>query len=287
MKTLIILFLISSTFSIRKEMSKKIQKAKKSTTKDTYSNTVTVDSVTFTDNCFAFEKGYTFILDISQTSNNYPISLTNEIYLQSVDNTEDDIPCTCTASAGSNTLECVLDKDPSTTKLNNKEFKVKAVESDNTFSCYATGSTKKETCLLKAFDYDDSITYHNLYDILSSEQNHTYSIDYTVKNEGDIYVKFDTFVMGEGPTVTLDGTEIKYCDEIAYSDNEDEGEYIVCTIKQSQFPVADYETYTVIVENQCGYEEYPGIKVAILNTHTSSSNILKFGLSLLFVFMLF
>ena len=50
MKTLIILFLISSTFSIRKEMSKKIQKAKKSTTKDTYSNTVTVDSVTFTDN---------------------------------------------------------------------------------------------------------------------------------------------------------------------------------------------------------------------------------------------
>ena len=284
MKTILILLLITTTLQIKKEMSKKFKKTQK--TKVTYSNTVTIDSVTFTDNCYALSEGYTFTLDITQTSSNYPISLKDVIYLESVDNSANDISCTCTGKAGTNTLECVLDEDPSTTKLNNKEFRVKAIKSDTTFSCYASGSTNKDTCLLKAFDYDDTITYHNLYDILSSEQNHTYSIDYTVKNEGDIYVKFDTFIMGEGPSVTLDGTEIKYCDEIAYSDNEDEGEYIVCTVKQSQFPVVDYETYTVIVENQCGYEEYPGIKVAIINSK-SSSNALKIGLSLLFVLMLF
>ena len=287
MKTLILLFLISTTISIKKEMSNKIQKTQKKT-KVTYADTITIDSVTFTDNCYALEEGYTFTLDITQTKTNYPLSINNKIYLESIDNSADDISCTCTSKAGSDILECTLDEGPSTTKLNNKEFRVKSITSDTTFPCYATGSNEKETCLLKAFDYDDSITYHNLFDVLSNEQNHTYSIDYSVKNEGDIYVKFDTFLMGEGPKVTLDGTEIQDCDEIPYSDNEDEGQFIVCTVKQSQFPVTDYETYTVIVENQCGYQEYPGIKVAILNSKkSSSSNILKFGLSILFVFMLF
>ena len=105
MKTILILLLITTTLQIKKEMSKKIKKSQK--TKVTYSNTVTIDSVTFTDNCYALSEGYTFTLDITQTSSNYPISLKDVIYLESVDNSADDISCTCTGNAGTNTLECV------------------------------------------------------------------------------------------------------------------------------------------------------------------------------------
>jgi len=99
---------------------------------------------------------------------------------------------------------------------------------------------------LKGFDIDETITYHSLYDVLSSDQNHTYVINYENRDEGEIWVKFDTFLMGEGPQITLDGNEIKKCEEISYPDEEDEGEYIKCTVTKTQFPVEKYASYNVI-----------------------------------------
>ena len=37
-----------------------------------------------------------------------------------------------------------------------------------------------------------------------------------------IYVKFDTFVIGEDPLITLDWFEIKNCEELSYDEIEDE-----------------------------------------------------------------
>ena len=261
-------------------MSKKIEKSKK----QTYADTVTVEGVSYLDNCADISEGYYFLLEISQSSDNYPL-IVNDITLVQEDDDSVKSTCSCIANKGSTILNCTLDNDltSTSTSLNNKNFRV-AKTSDTTFDCYESGSTTKETCLLKAFDIDDTITYHSLYDILSSDQNHTYLINYENRDEGEVWVKFDTFVMGEGPQITLDGTEIKKCEEIAYADNEDEGEYIMCTVTKSQFPVEKYASYNVIVINQCGYEEYPGITVVLTD---NLSNWIKIGFSLFVLFALF
>jgi hypothetical protein len=86
--------------------------------------------------------------------------------------------------------------------------------------------------------------------------------------------------------LNLDDDEIKKCEEIAYSDNEDEGEFIKCTVTESQFPVDNYVTHNVVVKNQCGYEEYPGITVVLLDS-SNFGNWIKVGFGLALLFVLF
>ena len=282
---LLLLILITTTTSLKTKMSKKIQKKKTSLQQSSYADEITVESISFQDNCYALEKGYSFTMEISQTSQNYPLILNKIIYIIQESNSQNSIPCTCIGTRGTNTLNCTLDDDLPSTNYNNEEFRVKSIE-DTTFSCTSSENGNSENCLIKSFDIDTSITYHNLYDILSSEQNHTYTIDYGVRKEGDIYIKFDTFIMGEGPEVNLDGSEIKKCEEIAYDDNEDEGQFIKCTITESQFPVDNYVNHNVIVKNQCGYDEYPGITVVLLDS-SNFGRWVNVGISLLFLIALF
>ena len=70
--------------------------------------------------------------------------------------------------------------------------------------------------------------------------------------------------MGEDPLITLDGTEIKNCEELSYNDNEDEGQFIKCNITKEQFDVDNYQKKNVVVINQCNGEEYPGITVVLI-----------------------
>ncbi len=280
---ILLISLITISLSIKTKMSNKIEKSKK---QDTSPDTITVESVSFLDNCANIGEGYYFLLEISQTSNDYPIILNQKISIVQEDDNNVKSPCTCIGNKGSNILNCTLDEDLGTksTSYNNKNFRVAKIE-DTKFDCYKSGSsTTKEECLLKGFDLDETITYHSLYDVLSSDQNHTYLINYENRDEGEIWVKFDTFLMGEGPQITLDGNEIKKCEEIAYPDEEDEGEYIKCTVTKAQFPVEKYASYNVIVINQCGYEEYPGITVVITDNFSSW---IKIGFSLLMLFVLF
>jgi len=277
----LITYLISSSFEIRTKMEKKILK-----TKQTYADTITVEGVAFQDNCIAFEEGYSFILQISQTSLNYPLLINEKINIVEETDSSVSIPCTCISNKGASYLNCTLDKNLASTNYNNKNFRVQKTN-DLKFDCTASGSIESETCLLKAFDYDDTITYHNLYDVVSNEQNNTYVIDYGVRTKGDIYVKFDTFVIGEGPQITLDGTEINKCEEIPYDDNEDEGQFMKCTVSKEQFDVDGYKSYPVIVINQCGYEEYPGINVIIMNSNQNHSFRLKVTFSFLILVLAF
>ena len=285
MKNTILLFitLITISSSIKTKMSKKIQKSKLE--KATYANEITVESVSFQDNCISLEKDYSFTLEISQTSPNYPLLLNKIIYIIQESDSSISIPCTCIGTKGTNTLNCTLDEDLPSSNYNNEEFRVQSIQ-DTSFSCTASGNEESENCLIKSFDIDTTITYHNLYDILSNEQNNTYTIDYSNKKEGEIYVKFETFIMGEGPIVYLDETEIKKCEEIPYSDNEDEGQFIKCTVTESQFPVDNYVTHKVVVKNQCGYEEYPGITVVLLDS-SNFGNWIKVGFSLVLLLVLF
>lgn len=261
--TILIISLLSLTFEIKTKMSKKVQKSKQ-----TYANEITVESVNFVENCMLIDSSYYFLLDISQTSSDYPLTITGKITLEQEDDSSVSATCNCGALQGSSILNCTLSSDlVSETKyssLNQKNFRVAKLD-DTTFSCTKIGSDTAETCKLNGFDYDDTVTFNTLYDILSTEQNNTYVINYGNSTEGQITVNFDTFVMGEGPDITLDGTVIKKCEETAYEDNEDEGQYIKCTITKEQFPVDNYASYQVIVMNQCGYEEYPGITVVINN----------------------
>ena len=285
MKNIILLLitLITISTSLKTKMTKKIQKSKLS--KAQYANEITVESVSFQDNCYALQKDYSFTLEISQTSPNYPLILNKVIYIVQESDSSNSLPCTCVGTKGTNTLNCTLDEDLPSSNYNNEEFRVQSIQ-DTSFSCTASGSEESENCLIKAFNIDTSVTYHNLYDVLSSEQNHTYTIDYSTKKEGEIYVKFDTFVMGEGPIINLGDDEIKKCEEIAYSDNEDEGEFIKCTVTESQFPVDNYVTHNVVVKNQCGYEEYPGITVVLLDS-SNFGNWIKVGFGLALLFVLF
>ncbi len=285
MKNIILLLitLITISTSLKTKMTKKIQKSKLS--KAQYANEITVESVSFQDNCYALQKDYSFTLEISQTSPNYPLILNKVIYIVQESDSSNSLPCTCVGTKGTNTLNCTLDEDLPSSNYNNEEFRVQSIQ-DTSFSCTASGSEESENCLIKGFNIDTSVTYHNLYDVLSSEQNHTYTIDYGTKKEGEIYVKFDTFVMGEGPIINLGDDEIKKCEEIAYSDNEDEGEFIKCTVTESQFPVDNYVTHNVVVKNQCGYEEYPGITVVLLDS-SNFGNWIKVGFGLALLFVLF
>ena len=279
---ILLISLLTISLSIKTKMSNKIEKSKKQDT--SYADTITVESVSFLDNCASIGEGYYFLLEISQTSNEYPIIL-NDISIVQEDDNNVKSSCSCIGNKGSNILNCTLDGDLGTKSSdnNNKNFRVAKI-SDTQFDCYKSGSTTKEKCLLKGFDIDETITYHSLYDVLSSDQNHTYLINYENRDEGEIWVKFDTFLMGEGPQITLDGNEIKKCEEISYPDEEDEGEYIKCTVTKTQFPVEKYASYNVIVINQCGYEEYPGITVVITDNFSSW---IKIGFSLLMLFVLF
>ena len=260
-----IYFLISLTVSLSIKTTKKTTLK---TQKITYGNEITLKSVNFQDNCYALDEGYTFEIEMKQTSSNYALILEKMIYLQQVSNPDNLIPCTCISNINSNTLNCSLDEAPSTTNLNNKEFKIKEMN-DIEFPCVSSQGKNIQTCLLKSFDLDETITYHNLYDVLSGDQNSSYIINYNNKKEGEIYIKFETFLMGESPDITLNGVTINNCEEISYPDEEDEGEFVKCTISKNQFPMSG--TYNVIVINQCGYEEYPGIDVVIIGGENNTN----------------
>ena len=272
--------LITLTTQIKTEMSNKIKKSK--TLQTTYGDIITIESIRFEDTCYALSEGYSFLLDITQTDSNYPLIINSEIYLILETDSSISIPCSCVSNKDSSYLNCTLDKDLSSTNYNNKNFRLKK-SNDIEFSCSKSESVTIEKCLIKSFDISDTITYHNLYDVLSKEQNNTYVIDFGNVNYGIIYVKFDTFVMGEGPLITLDGTEIKNCEELSYNDNEDEGQFIKCNITKEQFDVDNYQKKNVVVINQCNGEEYPGITVVLMK---SKGNYSKF-INVNFLFVLF
>ena len=274
------IILLTTLFTLSTEiktiMSNKIKKKTESLQTTNYGNTITIESVTFEDTCYALSEGYSFLLSITQTDQNYPLIINNKIYLILESDSSISIPCSCISNKGSSYLNCTLDEDLKSTNYNNKNFRIK--KSDNIeFPCTKIGSVTEEKCLIKSFDLTDTITYHNLYDVISKEQNNTYVIDFGNVDNGTIYVKFDTFVMGEGPLITLDGTEIKNCKEIPYEDNEDEGQFIKCVVSKEQFDVDNYQKKNVVVINQCDGEEYPGITVVLMKSKGNYERFVKFS----------
>ena len=256
---ILITILLIQIIKLQKTKSKK-----KTLQKTEYANTITIKSIKFEDTCFALSKEYFFFLEISQTNSNYPLIINNKFYLILESDSSISIPCSCKSNKGSSYLNCTLNEDLEKTNYNNKKFRLKK-SNEIEFSC-SKDNKKIEKCLIKNFDISNTITYHNLYDVVSKEQNKTYFFDFGIINEGILYVKFDTFVIGEGPLITLDGKEINNCEEIPYNDNEYEGNFIKCIISKKQFDVESFEEKNVVVINQCGSKEYPGIKVYIMKS---------------------